>query len=205
MGTRINYGRTSGNGGDGRIRRPVAVAQNAAQNAVQNERRDNVGGEGGCCPKRRDLKAPFCETVTLHESFDASNITPSSVCICYDTNYLGYTLEELTVDAKLPCGGTCPMDVMRVSLTGAIPYTISAGPVTSTCGDSVALSCQGVCMVDEDIGYLCNDEDPDLDTLGCSNVTPTVDIDVDRCGCSGKTNVTFRGVFTFSNLPTTLG
>ena len=202
MSTRISYGRNNGNGrGNGTNRPNTAARPQAAVEFEQN------GVEGGfkCREKCGDLKAKFCETVTLHESFDASNITPSSIRICYDTNFLGYTLEELSVDAKLPCGGSCPIEVLRVSLTGAIPYIVSAGPVTSTCGSGTCLSCQGVCMVDEVIGYLCNEEDPDLESLGCASVTPTVDIDVERCGCSNNTNVTFRGVFAFSNLPTTLG
>ncbi len=201
--TRISYSRNNANSGRG-SGRPNAQAR--PQNAAENfENGSTDGGGCGCSQKCGDLKAPFCETVTLHESFDARNITPSSIRICYDTDYLGYTLEELSMDAKLPCGGSCPIDVYRVSLTGAIPYMISAGPVTSGCGSGTCLSCQGVCMVDEFIGYLCNDEEPDLETLGCASVTPTVDIDVERCDCSNNTNVTFRGVFTFSDLPTTLG
>ncbi len=211
MNTRINYGKNSGrpvnaqrvpykpSGGAGaRVATEAAEVLNATQNGTE---------EGGCrkcrpcCGKRR---AEFCETITLHESFDASDICPSSVRICYDTNFLGYTLEELSMEAKLPCGGSCPIDVYRVSLTGAIPYLVSTGPVTSGCGDGVCLSCQGTCMVDEMIGYLCGDEEPDLATLDCMSVTPTVNVSTEKCGCSNQTNVTFHGVFTFTNLPEAL-
>lgn len=200
MSTRISYGRSNGRGSGGRGR-PVAPVQ---VQGAQAPEQTGGGGCSSCCPGCASLTAPFCETVTLHESFDASCLSPSCVRICYDTNFLGYTLDEYSVQAQLPGGGCCPVDVLRVSLTGAIPYLISAGPIRSSCGDDTTISCQGVCMVDQVIGYLCNEEDPDLESLDCGNVTPTVDVDVDRCGCSGKTNLTFRGVFTFSDLPTTL-
>jgi hypothetical protein len=201
---RIIYGRNNANGG-GHRGRPNGSAQTQPQNTSEhNENGGSEGSEGRCHHRCGDLKAPFCETVTLHESLDASNITPASIRIAYDTDFLGYTLEELSMDAKLPCGGSCPIDVLRVTLTGAIPFIISAGPVTSGCGAGTALSCQGVCMVDEFIGYLCNDEEPDLESLGCASVSPTVDIDVEKCECTKNTNVTFHGAFTFSNLPTTL-
>ncbi len=201
---RIMYGRNNATGGR-RRERPDGSEQTQSQNTSENIERERSESESRCHRKCSDLKAPFCETVTLHESFDASNIMPTSIRIAYDTDFLGYTLEEINMDAKLPCGGSCPIEVLRVTLTGAIPFIISAGPITSGCGSGTCLSCQGVCMVDEFIGYLCNDEEPDLETLGCASVTPTVDIDVEKCACSKNTNVTFHGAFTFSNLPTTLG
>lgn len=202
MNTRISYGKQHGTRGNGCGRQQNAGA--FIQNPASVEAAGAEEPQAARCCRPCDLRAEFCETITLHESFDASNISPGSIRIAYDTDFLGYTLEETCMEAKLPCGGSCPVDVMKVSLTGAIPYLISAGPVSSGCGSGACLSCQGTCMVDEVIGYLCGGEDPDLETLGCASVTPQVNIDVDRCECSDKTNVTFRGNFTFSNLPATL-
>lgn len=152
------------------------------------------------CECRRSVD--FCETLTLHESFDASAVCSESATIAYDTSFLGYTVEELTMNAELPCGCSCPVAVQRISLTGAIPYIINVGSVSSGCGDDVSLSIQGSTMVDEVVGYTCETNDPELEEVSCENVTPCIDeVDVSPCGCSGKTNVTVKGRFVFSNLP----
>lgn len=143
----------------------------------------------------------FCETLTLHESFNPSGVTVDCARIAYDTSFLGYTVEELTMDAALPCGGCCPVPVQRISLTGAIPYIISVGPVTSGCGCPVDLSIQGSTMVDEVVGYACGGCDPNLNAITCSNVTPCIQVSVEPCGCSDKTNITVCGRFTFNQLP----
>lgn len=143
----------------------------------------------------------FCETVTLHESFDASGICDASARIAYDTSFLGYTVEELTMNASLPCGCTCPVDVYRISLTGAIPYIINVGTVESSCGEPVCLAIQGSTMVDEVVGYACGDNEPELTEVSCCSVAPDISVSVKPCGCSGKTNVTVLGKFSFSDLP----
>lgn len=166
---------------------------------------DNECREEGCGCDKKDCgcarSVDFCETVTLHESFDASNICSDSASIAYDTSFLGYTVEELTMNASLPCGCTCPVDVFRISLTGAIPYIVNVGSVESSCGEPVCLAIQGSTMVDEVVGYACGDNEPDLTEISCSSVTPDITVTVKPCGCSGKTNVTVSGTFSFSDLP----
>ena len=106
------------------------------------------------------------------------------------------------MNASLPCGGYCPVCVQRISLTGAIPYIVSIGPVVSSCGCPVNLSIQGSAMVNVVVGYTCSSAgEPDLDTLSCRNVEPSIRLDVTPCGCSGKTNITVYGQFFFPNLP----
>jgi hypothetical protein len=107
----------------------------------------------------------------------------------------------MTMSAQLPCGGCCPVQVYRISLTGAIPYIINVGSVKSGCGCSVCLSVSGSTMVDEVVGYACGGSEPDLTELSCGSVTPSVNVSTEQCGCSGKTNVTVYGCFEFSNLP----
>ncbi len=143
----------------------------------------------------------FCETVTLHESFDPSDISSSTAKIAYDTSFLGYTVEEQTMSAQLPCGGSCPVQVYRISLTGAIPYIINVGSVSSGCGSGVCLSISGSTMVDEVVGYACGGSEPDLTELSCGSVTPSISVATEKCGCSEKTNVMVYGCFSFSNLP----
>ncbi len=143
----------------------------------------------------------FCETITLHESFDPCNICSSSASIAYDTSFLGYTVEEQTMKASLPCGCSCPVDVYRISLTGAIPYIVNIGTVESGCGEPVCLSVQGSTMVDEVVGYACGDNEPELGDISCCSITPEINVSVKPCGCSGKTNVTVSGTFSFSDLP----
>lgn len=164
---------------------------------IQNQQIQYESSCSGPCTR----SVPFCETLTLHESFDASDITENSARIAYDTSFLGYTVEELTMSATLPCGGCCPVPVQRVSLTGAIPYLISVGPVSGSCGCPVDLCIQGSTMVDEVVGYVCGTDEPDLSTITCNNVTPCLCVSAAPCGCSNKTNVTVCGKFTFHNLP----
>ncbi len=160
-----------------------------------------TGGSGAAesCGCARSVD--FCETVTLHESFDASNVCTQSAKIAYDTSFLGYTVEEQTMNASLPCGCSCPVMVYRISLTGAIPYIVNVGQVESGCGDPVCLAIQGSTMVDEVVGYACGDSEPELTEISCCSVTPDITVTVKPCGCSGKTNVTVSGSFSFSNLP----
>lgn len=202
MSARINYVDRN------RSRRMAVPAQNAGEECTLVTTCDTgiCGGDGcgcnnsptGCgCAKSVD----FCETVTLHESFNAGNVCTQSTRIAYDTSFLGYTVEQLTMDASLPCGCSCPVDVYRISLTGAIPYIVNVGQVESGCGDSVCLAIQGSTMVDEVVGYACGDSEPELTDISCASVTPNIDVTVKSCGCSGKTNVTVSGTFSFSNLP----
>ena len=168
---------------------------------------ENCGCDVGCgCDRDKEgcgcaRSVDFCETVTLHESFDPCNICSSSASIAYDTSFLGYTVEELTMNASLPCGCSCPVDVYRISLTGAIPYIVNIGKVESGCGEPVCLSVQGSTMVDEVVGYACGGNEPELGEISCCSVTPEIHVAVKPCGCSGKTNVTVSGTFSFSDLP----
>ena len=159
----------------------------------------------GCGREERDRgcgrSVDFCETVTLHESFDAGSICGDSATIAYDTSFLGYTVEELTMNASLPCGCSCPVEVYRISITGAIPYIVNVGKVESCCGEPVCLCVQGSTMVDEVVGYACGGREPDLKDISCCSVTPDIAVKVKPCGCSGKTNVTVSGSFSFSDLP----
>lgn len=154
------------------------------------------------CGCRCERSVEFCETLTLHESFDASAITCTCANIAYDTSFLGYTVEPATVQATLPGGGCCPINVFMVSLTGAIPYIIDVGPVSSGCGCPVRLSLPGSVMVDESIGYTCGDAEPDLTELTCGSVTPHIHTEISDCGCSARTNITVHGSFCFTGLPT---
>ncbi|MEG1547585.1 MAG: hypothetical protein RR232_02410 [Clostridia bacterium] len=146
----------------------------------------------------------FCETLTLHESFDPSGISASSACIAYDTSFLGYTITEEMMDAELPCGGCCPIKVYKISLTGAIPYIMSVGSVKAACGCKVPLSVSGSTMVDEVIGYTCKDCDAELEGLKCSDIETCIDVKTQPCGCSEKTNITLHGTFKFKNVPNCL-
>lgn len=155
----------------------------------------------GQCSRPCPPSVPFCETMTLHESFDVSGICEENTRICYDTRFLGYTVEELSMKASLPCGGYCMVPVRRVTLTGAIPYLISIGPVRAGCGDPVNLCIQGSTMVDEVVGFICSDEEPELELIGCNNVSPCIGVTAEPCGCSNKSNVTVCGKFMLHNLP----
>ena len=88
------------------------------------------------------------------------------------------------MSAQLPCGGCCPVQVYRISLTGAIPYIINVGSVKSGCGSSVCLSVSGGTMVDEVVGYAGGSE-PDLTELSCGSVTPSVNVSTEQCSCHG--------------------
>lgn len=160
--------------------------------------------EAGCCCSQRSCTrcVEFCETMTLNAPFNPSGINAECARIAYDPRFLGYTVEPETVQAELPCGGCCPVDVYRIGLTGAIPYIIDVGPVSSECGSPVRLSCTGNVMVDEMIGYICGGDEPELTELDCGNVKPNVRVSVSRCGASDNTNVTVYGTFCFSGLPT---
>ncbi len=180
---------------------PIAASANTPAGCGCSSENDSACGCGceSCTPCSRSVN--FCETITLHESFDASDVCSSTAKIAYDTSFLGYTVEEMTMSAQLPCGGCCPVQVYRISLTGAIPYIINVGSVKSGCGSSVCLSVSGSTMVDEVVGYACGGSEPDLTELSCGSVTPSVNVSTEQCGCSGKTNVTVYGCFEFSNLP----
>ena len=180
---------------------PIAASANTPAGCDCSSEPDSACSCGceSCTPCSRSVN--FCETITLHESFDASDVCSSTAKIAYDTSFLGYTVEEMTMSAQLPCGGCCPVQVYRISLTGAIPYIINVGSVKSGCGSSVCLSVSGSTMVDEVVGYACGGSEPDLTELSCGSVTPSVNVSTEQCGCSGKTNVTVYGCFEFSNLP----
>ena len=164
-----------------------------------------AGGDSCGCSEEKECgcarSVDFCETVTLHESFDPSCICGDAATIAYDTSFLGYTVEELSMNASLPCGCSCPVDVYRISLTGAIPYIINVGTVESGCGAPVCLSVQGSTMVDQVVGYACGPAEPELNDITCCSVTPEVNVSIKPCGCSGKTNITVYGKFSFSDLP----
>ncbi len=141
----------------------------------------------------------FCETFTLHESFDACGINPDSARIAYDTSLLGYSVESLTMPVMLPCGCQCEVPVQRLTLTGAIPYLLSVGTVSSTCGGEVPVCVQGSAAVDEVVRYICGDEDPEMDDFSCDNVKYCLFVSAEPCGCSDKTNITFCGRFIFQD------
>lgn len=163
----------------------------------------NVIEAGSCCSQCSCTRCvEFCETITLNAPFNPAGINSDSARIAYDPRFLGYTVEPETVQAELPCGGTCPVDVYRIGLTGAIPYIIDVGPVSSECGVPVRLSCTGNVMLDEMIGYICGGDEPELTELDCRNVVPRVRVSVSDCGRSDNANVTVYGTFCFSGLPT---
>lgn len=122
---------------------PIAASANTPAGCDCSSEPDSACSCGceSCTPCSRSVN--FCETITLHESFDASDVCSSTAKIAYDTSFLGYTVEEMTMSAQLPCGGCCPVQVYRISLTGAIPYIINVGSVKSGCGCSVCLSVSG--------------------------------------------------------------
>jgi len=202
MSARINYVDRSRNrrgcaepadsNGEGLLISAGTADENRCQDDGWDKEKENCG-----CGRSVD----FCETVTLHESFDPCSICSSATGIAYDTSFLGYTVEELTMNASLPCGCSCPVDVYRISLTGAIPYIVNIGKVESGCGEPVCLSVQGSTMVDEVVGYACGGNQPELGDISCCSVIPEIKVAVKPCGCSGKTNVTVYGKFTFSDLP----
>ncbi len=201
MSARINYVDRNRNRRGGGLPADICGEGEFIPAGTADENRCEEGGRD----KDKDCgcgrSADFCETVTLHESFDPCNICSSSASIAYDTSFLGYTVEELTMTASLPCGCSCPVDVYRISLTGAIPYIVNIGSVESGCGEPVCLSVQGSTMVDEVVGYACGGNEPELGDIACCSVTPEINVSVKPCGCSGKTNVTVYGKFTFSDLP----
>ena len=47
----------------------------------------------------------------------------------------------------------------------------------------------------------CGGNEPELGEISCCSVTPEIRVAVKPCGCSGKTNVTVSGTFSFSDLP----
>lgn len=153
---------------------------------------------GGSCTR----SVEFCETMTLPAPFNTDAIKTNCARIAYDTSFLGYTVEPESVQAQLPCGGCCPVDVFRIGLAGAIPYIIDIGPVSSACGDTVRVNVTGNVMVDEAIGYICGGTEPELNELSCQNVTPHLCVEIADCGCTDNSNITVYGTFSFSNLPT---
>ena len=154
----------------------------------------------GCECGARARGVEICETMTLHESFDPCAVCANSATIAYDTSFLGYTVEQERVNVTLPFGGNVCVNVAKVSLTGAIPYIINVGPICSSCGSPVTCSLQGSTMVDEVIGYVCEGNDPGLCDISCSNVIPSLEVQVEKCG-AGKSNIVVRGMFNFVNLP----
>ena len=187
---------------NGRNQTPDLSLAAAAGTNIENETEGNVCPCGGCDANSCTRCVEFCETITLRSPFNASGICTDSARIAYDPSFLGYTVEPETVQAELPCGGCCPVDVYRIGLTGAIPYVIDVGPVSSQCGAAVRLSASGNVMVDEMIGYICGGEEPQLTELGCANVRPNVRVAVSDCGRTDNTNITVYGTFCFSDLPT---
>lgn len=152
------------------------------------------------CGDRCKRSVAFCETFTLHESFNACGINPDTARIAYDTSLLCYSVESLTMPVMLPCGCQCQVPVQRLTLTGAIPYLISVGTVSSTCGGEVSVCVQGSAAVNEVVRYICGDEDPEMDDLCCDNVKPCLFVSTEPCGCSDKTNITFCGRFIFQDI-----
>lgn len=180
----------------GKAAETVPVAEGSSQAAAQaaDARAKNFCGD----PCKRSVA--FCETFTLHESFDACGINPDCARIAYDTSLLCYSVESLTMPVMLPCGCQCQVPVQRLTLTGAIPYVISAGPIRSACGGEVSVCVQGSAAVDEVVRYICGDEEPDMADLSCDNVKPRLFVSVEPCGCSDKTNITFCGRFIFQDI-----
>lgn len=172
-----------------------------AEAAVEAAARPRIPKDPCCGSEHRIPNVTFCETITLNEGFDTSCINPACTRICYETEFLGFTVETKTMMALLPCGGHCEIPVQMIRLTGAIPYLINVGPVRASCGSPIDLCFQGVALVDSVVGYLCGDEEPELDALTCENVLPVLCVSTEPCGCSCKTNVTVCGKFTFCGLP----
>ncbi len=176
---------------------PAAQTNDTECMQAQPVREDGCSCGNRCCTR----SVEFCETMTLNGSFDAGEITEDCARIAYDPSYLGYTVEPETVQATLPCGGTCPVDVYKVGFAGAIPYIVDLGPVSSACGTPVRMSVFGNVMVEEFIGYICGSEEPELTELRCNNITPEIKVAVSDCGNSENTNITVYGTFSFSGLP----
>ncbi len=155
------------------------------------------GNRCGKCPPQGDIAIRFCETITLHESFSVQGVTAQSACIAYDTDYIGYVIDRSTMNAQLPCGGTCPVNVYRINLIGAIPYIVSAGPVSSAQGVPVPVGAQGCAIVNQVVGYACGDA-PEIPVIRYGDVSASVEVEPAPCGHANKTTLTFKGVFTIS-------
>lgn len=153
-----------------------------------------------CCGKRPpqgDITVRFCETITLHDSFSVQGVADQSASIAYDTDYIGYVIDHSTMNAQLPCGGTCPVNVYRISLIGAVPYIVSAGPVSGAQGVPIPVGAQGCAMVNQVVGYACGDA-PEMPVIRHGDVSASVEVETAPCGHANKTMLTFKGVFTIS-------
>lgn len=203
MATRINYQYPRRQNGEmGYPMQPMGAARRDEHFITFAENEDE-GAECSDCAycSQCERCVSFCETVTVHDSFDIHEVNSSTANIAYDTDFLGYTLDYVSMEAKLPYGSSCQVDVYRVSINGAIPYIVSMGPVRSNSGSNVNISVSGVCMVDEVIGYVCGDVEPEFSELEKNNVIANMDVSVEECGRSDCKNITVHGTFCFSNLP----
>ena len=180
----------------GKAAEAMATAEESKQEATEaaKGRDENFCGD----PCKRSVA--FCETFTLHEAFDASCIDPANARIAYDTSFLCHSVETVTMPALLPCGCQCQVPVQRLTITGAIPYLISVGPVTSQCGGEASISVQGNAAVDEVVRYICGEDEPEVSPLTCEDVTCCLFVSAEPCGCSDKTNVTLCGRFIFQDV-----
>jgi len=194
MATRINYPYPR--------RRPVALSVNATlpprgERTCEEacERSEEKDCENQCCRCVR-----FCEVLSLPAGFDASGICEDSASIAYNPAFLAYSMEPVEMDVDLPCGGCCKIELNRLSLSGAIPYIVSVGPVTGTCGDSVCLSVSGVAMVDVALGYACGEEAAETELISCENISTEVQVERECCGENGGVNLIIKGSFCLNNL-----
>lgn len=150
---------------------------------------------------RIDDTIEFCQTITLDQSFCADEICEKNVKIAYDTEFLGFTVEESNMKADLPCGICCDVKVQKITLAGAIPYIVCVGPVSSRCGDCVDVCATGCATADQFIGYVCHGKKLDLDPISCCNVkVEDIDVKLHKCGESKNTNVQISGKFKLVGL-----
>jgi len=104
------------------------------------------------------------------------------------------------MDLALPCGGSCPVELYRISLCGVIPYMLSVGPIKGRCGDAVCLSTSGLVTVDLDLGYLCEAPGAQWKEIGCENITACTELILPESGCKTGRNLLVKGSFCFSGL-----
>lgn len=153
------------------------------------------------CAQGCSCSAPYCTTVTIPSVFSVAQVSPADVHLLYDVSKLSYAYECCTVQASLPCGGTCDVQTYQTRIVGVIPYMVSASPVTGMCGSPGCVSASGYCEVDTVVAYACGgSEMPVMPEITCQNVRGTAQMDTSTCPAGGQMVITFQGEFTFEGI-----